>query len=71
MRTLAAFLMGALAGGIAVALLTPMTGEELRERIRTELRKRGIIAQDELDELVDMIAAEVEIPAAPEAKTKK
>lgn len=71
MRTLAAFLMGALVGGIAVALLTPMTGEELRERIRTELRKRGIIAQDELDELVDMIAAEVEIPAAPEAKTKK
>ena len=68
MRTLAAFLMGALAGGVAVALLTPMTGEELRERIRTELRKRGIIAQDELDELVDMIAAEVEVPAAPEAK---
>lgn len=62
MKGLTAFLLGALAGGVAVALLTPMTGEELRERIRTELRKRGIIAQEELEDLVDLIAAEVETP---------
>ncbi len=70
MKGLAAFLLGAIAGGVAVALLTPMTGEELRERIRMELRKRGIIAQEELEDLVDLIAAEVEVPAVKAEKAK-
>lgn len=48
--------MGAAAG----ALLTPISGPELRARIRIQLQKRGVIATDNLDELVEMIAAEVE-----------
>lgn len=60
MKGLMTFLLGALVGGAAVALLTPTTGEELRERIRLILQKNGIIATDNIDELVDMIAAEIE-----------
>lgn len=60
MKGLLTFLCGALVGGAAVALLTPTTGEELRERIRLILQKHGIIATDNIDELVDMIAAEIE-----------
>jgi len=42
------------------ALLTPTTGDELRERIKLILQKKGIIAADDVDELVEMIASEVE-----------
>ncbi len=54
------FLAGALVGAAATALFTPTTGEELRDRIRVLLRKHGIIGSENLDELVDMIAAEME-----------
>ncbi len=54
------FVAGAIVGGVATALLTPTTGPELRARIKIYLQKRGIIAADNLDELVEMIAAEVE-----------
>lgn len=60
MKGLFLFLAGAAAGAIATALLTPVTGEELRARIKIQLQKRGIIAADEIDELVEMIANEVE-----------
>lgn len=60
MKGLATFLFGAAVGAIATALLTPTTGEELRERIKLILQKRGIIAADDIDDLVEMIAAEVE-----------
>ena len=36
------------------------TGPELRARIKVILQKRGIIAADDIDELVEMIAAQVE-----------
>lgn len=54
------FVLGAAVGAAVTALLTPTTGEELRERIKLILQKKGIIAVDEVDELVEMIAAEVE-----------
>ena len=58
MKGLMTFLVGAAVG--ATALLTPTTGEELRERIRLILQKKGIIAADDVDELVELIASEVE-----------
>ncbi len=54
------FLFGAAVGAAATALLTPTTGPELRARIKVILQKRGIIAADDIDELVEMIAAQVE-----------
>ena len=56
------FIAGAAVGALATALLTPVTGEELRARIKIQLQKRGIIAADEIDELVEMIANQVENP---------
>lgn len=66
MKGLALFLVGAVAGAVATALYTPVTGAELRARIRVQLQKRGIIAADEIDELVEYIAAQVENPEAAE-----
>ncbi len=60
MKGLLTFLAGAAVGVVATALLTPTTGEELRERIKLILQKKGIIAADDIDELVEMIASEVE-----------
>lgn len=60
MKGLLTFVFGLAVGAAATALLTPTTGPELRERIRTILRKKGLIAADDIDELVEMIAAEVE-----------
>ncbi len=65
MRELSIFLLGAIAGAVATALYTPVSGPELRARIRVQLQKRGILEADRLDELVEYIAAQVE--EAPEA----
>lgn len=54
------FLAGAIVGGVAVALLTPTTGEELRARIKEILKRKGLIADAKLDEVVEMIASELE-----------
>ena len=54
------FLLGAAVGAAATALLTPATGPELRARIKVILQKKGIIAADDIDELVEIIAAQVE-----------
>ena len=64
MRDLTVFVLGALAGAVATALYTPVTGAELRARIRIQLQKRGILEPDKIDELVEYIAAQVE--EAPE-----
>lgn len=54
------FIAGALIGGAVVALLTPMTGDELRARIKEVLRKKGLIGDDDkIDDIVEMIAAEI------------
>lgn len=60
MKGLLTFLLGAAAGAAATALLTPSSGPELRARIKVILQKKGIIAADDIDELVEMIAAQVE-----------
>ncbi|MDE6206991.1 MAG: YtxH domain-containing protein [Muribaculaceae bacterium] len=60
MKGFMTFLLGAAVGAATAALLTPTTGEELRERIKLILQKKGIIAVDDIDELVEMIATEVE-----------
>ena len=54
------FIFGAAVGAAATALLTPTTGPELRARIKVILQKKGILAADDIDELVEMIAAQVE-----------
>ncbi len=59
MSGFAKFLAGVIVGGAAVALLTPTTGEELRARIKETLRRKGLIADEQLDEVVEMIAAEL------------
>lgn len=60
MKGLATFLAGAAVGAVVAALLTPTTGEDLRARIKMMLQKKSIIAADDIDELVDLIASEVE-----------
>ena len=60
MKGLATFLAGAAVGAVVAALLSPTTGEDLRARIKMMLQKKGIIAADDIDELVDLIASEVE-----------
>ena len=54
------FLAGVVVGGAAVALLTPTTGDDLRTRIKDTLRRKGLIADEKLDDVVEMIAAELE-----------
>ena len=66
MKGLLTFLSGAAIGTAAAALLTPVTGEELRARIKVLLQKKGISAADDIDELVEMIAANIE--GAPESE---
>ena len=53
------FLAGVVVGGAAVALLTPTTGDDLRARIKDTLRRKGLIADEKLDDVVEMIAAEL------------
>lgn len=53
-------MFGALVGAAAAALLTPEKGEDLRARIRLLLQKKGIIPSDNIDEFVEMLAAEIE-----------
>lgn len=60
MKDCTIFLAGLAIGAAATALFTPMTGDELRARIKVILQKKGIIASDDIDELVEMIAAQVE-----------
>ena len=60
MKGLATFLAGAAVGAVVAALLTPTTGEDLRARIKLMLQNKVIFAADEIDELVDLIASEVE-----------
>ena len=60
MRNLAIFLAGALTGAAVAALFTPEKGEDLRARIKLLLQKKGIIPADNIDEFVEMLAAEIE-----------
>lgn len=54
------FLLGVIAGGAAVALLTPMSGDKLRAKIADVLRQKGLLPDRNADDVVEMIAAELE-----------
>lgn len=59
MNGLLKFIAGAAVGAAAVALLTPVTGQELQRQIKEILRRKGLIADEQLDDVVEMIAAEL------------
>ena len=57
---IAAFLGGAIVGGVLGVLFAPESGEETRRKITEALEKRGIkLSQTEMDDLVDEIKSEV------------
>ena len=60
MNGLAKFLAGVIVGGVAVALYTPTSGEKLRARILETLKRKGLLPDRNIDEVVEMIAAEIE-----------
>lgn len=60
MKGLAIFLAGALAGAAVTALYTPEKGEDMRARLKLLLQKKGIIPADNIDEFVEMLAAEIQ-----------
>lgn len=56
-----AFIGGTLAGAAAALLLAPEKGVELRERIKSILKRRGLCCCDnDVDELVEQLTAEIE-----------
>jgi gas vesicle protein len=56
---LAAFLGGAVLGGILGVLFAPESGEETRKKIADALEKRGIkLTKSEMDDLVNDIKSE-------------
>lgn len=59
MKTLCAFLGGAIAGAGLALLFAPEKGEELRMQIRNILRRYGVVDAPTEDELVEQIVAEV------------
>lgn len=59
---LSAFIGGAIVGAGAALLLAPEKGEDLREEIKSLLKKYGLCKsaqEEELEEIVDEIAAEI------------
>lgn len=59
-NVLLAFLGGAVVGTAAGMLFAPEKGEDTRHKIMEILRKKGIkLNRNELDDLVDEIAAEI------------
>ena len=60
MKGLMIFLGGALVGAAAAALFTPMSGAELRARIRKILIEKGVVAAEDVENFVERIALEIE-----------
>ena len=50
MNGFAKFLAGVIVGGAAVALLTPTSGEDLRARIKEILKRKGLLADQKLED---------------------
>ena len=61
LNLLYAFLGGAIVGCSAALLFAPTKGEDVREKIREILRRKGIkVCDREVDELVAELSASVE-----------
>ena len=60
MKYLDAFLGGAIVGAAASILFAPEKGEDIREEIKSILRKHGLLKGSEMDELVEQIATQIE-----------
>ncbi len=60
MKYLYAFLGGAIVGAAASILFAPEKGEDIREEIKSVLRKHGLLKGSEMDELVEQIATQIE-----------
>jgi len=60
MKGLNTFIFGAAAGAAVALLMAPESGRDLRLRIRQFLKKKGLMAQDEVDILAGRIAYEIE-----------
>lgn len=60
MKYLYAFLGGAIVGAAASILFAPEKGEDIREEIKSILRKHGLLKGSEMDELVEQIATQIE-----------
>ncbi len=60
MNGFAKFLAGVIVGGAAVALLTPTSGEDLRARIKEILKRKGLLADQKLEDVVEMIATDID-----------
>lgn len=60
MKYLYAFLGGAIVGAAASLLFAPEKGEDLRNEIKSILRKHGLLKGSEMDELVEQIATQIE-----------
>jgi gas vesicle protein len=57
----AAFLGGAIVGGVLGVLFAPESGDETRKKIVAALEKRGVkLSKSEMDDLVDEIKSQVE-----------
>lgn len=55
-----AFLGGAVVGCAAAMLFAPESGKDMRDRIKTILRRKGIdFSDDDIEELVEQISTEI------------
>lgn len=56
-----AFIGGAIVGAGAAILFAPEKGEDLRQRIKELLRKKGILCtENEIDALVEQLTTEID-----------
>lgn len=61
LSVLYAFVGGAIVGAGAAILFAPEKGEDIRQRIKALLRKRGIFCSDkEIDALVEQLTTEID-----------
>lgn len=67
MKGINIFLGGLAVGAIAGLLLAPEKGCDLRDRLKSMLKKRGIIPGNEIDILIDQITSDVDEPGFGEA----
>lgn len=62
MKGLNIFLGGLAVGAIAGMLLAPEKGSDLRDRIKSMLKRRGVIPSNDIDILIEQITADLDEP---------